>query len=54
MANTSPRHMPFLGNVYPIKIENFEIFRDVISLIARVFIFLIDRTNQEVPMKKNI
>ena len=49
MANTSPRHMPVL------KIENFEIFfRDVISLVARVFIFLIDianRDTQEVPMK---
>ena len=37
MANTSPRHMPVLGNVHPIKIENLDIFRDVISLIARVF-----------------
>ena len=35
----------------PIKIENFDIFRDVISLLARVFIFLIDRATQEVPMK---
>ena len=26
MANTSPRHMPVLGNVNPIKIENFDIF----------------------------
>ena len=26
MANTSPRHMPVLGNVQPIKIENFDIF----------------------------
>ena len=23
MANTSPRHMPVLGNVHPIKIETF-------------------------------
>ena len=23
MANTSPRHMPELGNVHPIKIENY-------------------------------
>ena len=45
----SPRHMPVLGNVHPIKIEFF--FRDVISLLARVFIFLIDRATQEVPMK---
>ena len=36
MANTSPRHMPVLGNVHLIKIENFDIFRDVISLLARV------------------
>ena len=39
MANTSPRHMPVLGNVHPIKIENF------------VFILLIDTATQEVPMK---
>ena len=26
IANTSPRHMPVLGNVHPIKIENFDIF----------------------------
>ena len=26
MANTSPRHMPVLGNVHPIKIENLDIF----------------------------
>ena len=26
MANTSPRHKPVLGNVHPIKIENFDIF----------------------------
>ena len=49
MANTSPRHMPVLGNVHPIKIENFDIF--VISLLARVFILLIDTATQEVPMK---
>ena len=51
MANTSPRHMPVLGNVHPIKIEHFDIFRDVISLLARVFILLIDTATQEVPMK---
>ena len=51
MANTSPRHMPVLGNVHPIKIENFDIFRDVISLLAQVFILLIDTATQEVPMK---
>ena len=26
MANTSPRHMPVLGNVHPIKIEKNDIF----------------------------
>ena len=51
MANTSPRHMPVLGNIHPIKIENFDIFRDVISLLAWVFILLIDTATQEVPMK---
>ena len=51
MENTSPRHMPVLGNVHPIKIEHFNTFRDVISLLARVFIFLIDRAIKEVPMK---
>ena len=45
MANTSPRHMPVRGNVHPIKII------DVISLLARVFILLIDTATQEVPMK---
>ena len=40
MANTSPGHIPVLGNVHPIKIEN-----------VRVFIFLIDRVTQEVSMK---
>ena len=51
MANTSSRHMPVLGNVHPIKIENVDIFRDVISLLARVVILLIDTATQEVPMK---
>ena len=52
MANTSPRPMPVLGNVHPIKIgNNLIFFRDVISLLARVFILLIDTATQEVPMK---
>ena len=25
MTNTSPRHMPVIGNVHPIKIENLDI-----------------------------
>ena len=33
MTTTSPRH------VYPIKIGNFDIFCDVISLLARVFLY---------------
>ena len=49
MANTSPRHMPVLGNVHPMKILIF--LRDVISLFARVFILLNDTATQEVPMK---
>ena len=51
MANTSPCDIPVLGHVPPIKIEKFDIFRDVISLLARVFIFLIDRATQEVPIQ---
>ena len=44
--------MRVLGNVHPIKIEkNWYFFRDVISLLARVFILLIDTATQEVPMK---
>ena len=55
MANTSPRTMPVLGNVHTIKIEKKEdIFRDVISLLARVFILLIDTATQEVPMKLSV
>ena len=48
MANTSPRHMPVLGKFTPLKLI---FFRDVISLLARVFILLIDTATQEVPMK---
>ena len=52
MANTSPRPTPVLGNVHPIKIEkNWYFFRDVISLLARVFILLMDTATEEVPMK---
>ena len=36
-GNTSPRHIPVHGNVHPIKIENIDIFCDVITLLARVF-----------------
>ena len=51
MANTSPCHIPVLDHVPPIKIKQNYLFRDVISLLARVFIFLIDRATQEVPKK---
>ena len=44
--------MPVLGNVHPIKIDFLKIyFRDVISLLVRVVILLIDTATQEVPMK---
>ena len=43
--------MPVIGNVHPIKIETFDIFFVVISLLPRVFILLIDTATQEVPMK---
>ena len=51
MANTSVRHMPVLGNVHANKAKIMIFFRDFISLLARVFRFLIDRATQEVPMK---
>ena len=51
MANTSPRHMPVLGNVHPIKIENVDIFfRDVISLF--LLFQLIEHTKR--CLQKNI
>ena len=40
-----------LGNIHPTKMEHFVFVRDVISLLARDFIFIIDRATQEVPMK---
>ena len=52
MANTSLRHMPVLSNIHSIKIENCDVFSWRHSLLARVFIFLIDSmATQEVPMK---
>ena len=44
MTTTSPRHMTVLGNVRPIKIENF----DICHFSARSS--LIDRATQEVHM----
>ena len=53
MANTSPRHMPLLGNVHPIKIESFDIlsWRHLSAHQSFYILFLIDRATQEVPMK---
>ena len=41
------RHMPVLGNVHPIKIENVDIF----FVTSFHVILLIDTATQEVPMK---
>ena len=41
MANTSPRHMPVLGNVLPIKIENFDTF-SLRHLFARSCFYIIN------------
>ena len=47
MANTSPRHMPVIGNVRPIKIENFDIvsldraYKEVILNIFYGSVFVI-------------
>ena len=40
-----------LATFIPLKSKIFIFFRDVISLLARVFILLIDTATQEVPMK---
>ena len=47
------RHMPVLGNVHPIKIENFDIFswRHFSARSIFYIINLIDTATQEVPMK---
>ena len=39
MANTSPRHMPVLGNIHPIKIENFDIFFVTSFLFSLEFLY---------------
>ena len=51
MANTSPRHMPVIGNVHPIKIENIVIFSWLHFSGRSSFYILIDRATQEVSMK---
>ena len=40
-----------LATFTPLKSKILIFFRDVISLLARVFILLIDTATQEVPMK---
>ena len=42
-----------LATFTPLKSKILIFFRDVISLLARVFILLIDTATQEVPMKNN-
>ena len=51
MANTSPHNIEFIPVLHPIKTENFDIFLGVISLLARILIFIIDRATLEVPMQ---
>ena len=52
MANTSPATCQCLATFTPLKSKILIFFRDVISLLARVVILLIDTaTTQEVPMK---
>ena len=51
MANTSPATCQCLATFTPLKSKMLIFFRDVISLLARVVIFLIDRATQEVPMR---
>ena len=40
MANTSPHHMPVLGNVHPIKMEKFDIFFGTSFLCSLEFLYL--------------
>ena len=49
MANTSARHMPVLATFIPLRSIILIFVRDVISLLARVFILLIDMATQEFP-----
>ena len=51
MANTSPATCQCLATFTPLKFKKMIFFRDVISLLARVVILLIDTATQEVPMK---
>ena len=51
MANTSPATCQCLATFTSLKSKMLIFFRDVISLLARVFILLIYTATQEVPMK---
>ena len=51
MVNTSPATCQCLATFTPLKSKILIFFHDVISLLARVFIFLIDKATQEIPMK---
>ena len=51
MANTSPATYQCLAMFTPLKSKILICFRDVIYLLARVVILLIDTATQEVPMK---
>ena len=51
MANPSPATYQCLATFTPLKSKILICFRDVISLLARVAILLIDTATQEVPMK---
>ena len=50
MANTSPATCQCLATFTPLKSKILKKNRDVISLLARVVILLIDTATQEVPM----
>ena len=52
MASTSPATCQCLALLTKLKSKILGFFRDVISLLARVFILLIDMATQEVPMNK--
>ena len=51
MANTSPATYQCLETFTPLKSKILIFCRDVISLLTRVVILLIDTATQEVPMK---
>ena len=51
LLNTSPATCQCLATFTPLKSKMLIFFRDVISLLARVVILLIDTATQEVPMK---